>query len=438
MTLDGLSLVFGAMAGFLAAALLSGFFLLRAERAKTALRDDQDKKIDALNRELAAAREKSIAFEIEKNSLLERLNQHKTDLEKMEERFKSQFENLAHKIFDEKSVKFKKQSQESLGEILNPLKEKLNDFQKKVDESFGGHAKEQFALKKEIERIVAVNEKMTFQTESLTKALKGDSKTQGNWGEVILEKILEDSGLRKGEDYILQGADMKLKHPEGGQHQKPDVVVMLPEGKHIIIDSKVSLTHYDRFCAEEDETARAGHLKQFIASVKKHVTDLEHRRYQDTEKLGTPDFVLMFMPIEGAYALAIQQDRELQSFAWDKKIVIVCPSTLFATLRTVASIWRLEMQNKNAIDIAQKGGALYDKIAGFVEDMQKLGDQLKTVDKTYGGAMNKLSEGQGNIIRRTEDLKKMGVKASKSLPKDLMTEDGDEEDGKIALVSNAK
>lgn len=431
-----------------------GFLLFRAEREKTRIKanfqearekivsleteksafdqklkeiqnknTDQETKIEVMNSDLAAAREKAIVFETEKISLSERLEQHKIDLGKMEERFKVHFENLAHKIFDEKNAKFKEQSQESLGEILNPLKEKLNDFQKKVDDSFGGHAKEQFALKEEIKRIVDVNEKMTFQAESLTKALKGDSKTQGNWGEVMLEKILDDSGLRKGQDYIVQGVDMKLKHPDGGRHQKPDVVVMLPEEKHIIIDSKVSLTHYERFCAETEEDVRTEYLKQFIASVKKHVLDLEQRRYQDTEKLGTPDFVLMFMPIEGAYALAIQQDQELQTFAWGKKIVIVCPSTLFATLRTVASIWRLELQNKNAIEIAKKGGDLYDKVVGFVEDMQKIGDQIKNVDKTYGNAMSKLSEGRGNIIKKTEQLKELGVKASKSLPKDMVSDD---------------
>jgi DNA recombination protein RmuC len=354
----------------------------------------------------------------------------------MQEKFKLHFENLANNIFDEKTNKFKQQSQEILNECLSPLKERITEFHKKVDESFGTQAKEQFALKEEIKRIVEVNEKMTFQTESLAKALKGDMKVQGNWGEIILEKILEESGLRKDEDYILQGVDMQLKHPEGGQPQKPDVIVKLPEEKHIIIDSKVSLTHYERFCAEEEDGKCAGHLKQFLLSVKNHVLGLEQRRYQDIEKLSTPDFVLMFMPIEGVYALAVQKDRDLHSFAWSKKIIIVCPSTLYATLRTIASLWRLELQNQNALEIATRGGALYDKIAGFVEDMQKIGNQLETINKTYTGAMIKLSDGRGNILRQTQQLKALGAKASKSLPKELINNDdaGESDDLKLSKV----
>ncbi len=209
------------------------------------------------------------------------------------------------------------------------------------------HSKEQYSLKSEIERIVKVNEQMTSQTTDLTKALKGDFRTQGNWGEIILERILEESGLRLGEDYILQGAEMRMKHPDAGQTLKPDVVVKLPEDKHIIIDSKVSLTDYERYSSEEDEQIRLEHLKQFLYSVKKHVNDLEQRRYQDVDQLKTPDFVLMFMPIEGAFSLTIQHDHELHSFAWGKKVVIVCPSTLYATLRTISSIWQSRENNAN-------------------------------------------------------------------------------------------
>lgn len=354
------------------------------------------------------------------------LLQKNARLMQQEETQASQFENLANRIFQEKSDRFKRESQESLTQLLSPLRDRLNDFQKKVDDSFGAQIKEQVSLKKEIENIIRINQQMTVQTESLTRALKGDVKAQGNWGEVILEKILDDSGLRKGQDYIVQGEGMGLRNADGGQ-QRPDVIVMLPEDKHIIVDAKVSLTHYERFCAADTTEARTVALKEHLNSIRAHVNGLEKRRYQDTEKLGTPDFVLMFVAVEGAYALAMQEDPTLHSFAWDKKIVIVCPSTLFATLRTIASVWRLELQNRNAEEIARQGGNLYDKIVGFVEDLQQLGLRLDAARGTFDGAMKKLSEGNGNILRRVENLRTLGIKNTKRLPKDMAGQDDDTE-----------
>jgi len=338
----------------------------------------------------------------------------------LEEKFTLQFENLANRIFEEKSDRFKKESQEGISHLLSPLREKLNDFQKKIDESFGAQMRDQISLKEQIRHIVAVNEKMTLQTESLTRALKGNAKVQGNWGEVMLEKILEASGLRRDEEYIVQGSGLGLRHAETGGVIKPDVIIMLPEEKHIIVDAKVSLTAYERFVAEDAPEARAPHLQAFLSSVRQHVKDLEARRYQDTEKLGTPDFVLMFMPIEGAYSLALQEDPSLHEFAWDKKIVLVCPSTLFATLKTIDSVWRLERQNKNADDIAKRGGLLYDKVVGFVKDMEDLGKKITAAQKTYDEAFGKLSSGRGSIITQTEHLKTLGAKASKSMPAELL------------------
>ncbi|MCK4944975.1 MAG: DNA recombination protein RmuC [Alphaproteobacteria bacterium] len=358
----------------------------------------------------------------EMNKQVQDLLQKNARLEQLEEKFALQFENLANRIFDEKTNKFKKESQESLGQLLNPLRERLQEFQKKVDDSFGAQVKEQISLKKEIENIISVNKKMSLQTENLTKALKGDVKAQGNWGEIILEKILENSGLRKGTDYIIQGASLGLRHAEDGSIIKPDVVIMLPEDKHIIVDAKVSLTAYERYCATEDVSLRARHLKEYLASIRAHVNGLEKRRYQDTEKLGTPDFVLMFMPVEGAYSLAIQEDIGLHGYAWDKKIVIVCPSILFATLKTIASVWRLELQNRHAQEIARQGGGLYDKIAGFVKDMQELGSRINKSQEVYNEAFKKLSTGNGNILKRTQDLKALGIKTSKKLPKELADE----------------
>jgi DNA recombination protein RmuC len=348
------------------------------------------------------------------------LLQKNAKLEQLEEKFALQFENLANKIFDEKNDRFKKESQESIASLLNPLRERMQEFQKKVDDSFGAQVKEQISLKKEIENIISVNEKMTQQTESLTRALKGDVKAQGNWGEVILEKILEDSGLKKGVNYTLQGEDMRLKHADDDTRRlQPDVIVHLPEDKHIVIDAKVSLNAYERYSATEDAAEKNLHLKSFLTSVRARVNELAERRYQDA-KLTTPDFVLMFMPIEGAYSLAVQKDPELHGYAWNKKIVIVCPTTLFATLKTIDSVWRLELQNRHAEEIARQGGALYDKVVGFVEDMQGLGSRLSATQKTFDAALNKLSDGTGSILSRTQKLKTMGVKTGKALPKELI------------------
>ncbi len=276
------------------------------------------------------------------------LSRRNAQMEQLEEKFSLQFENLANRIFDEKNDKFKKESSEGIAQLLNPLRERLQEFQKKVDDSFGAQVKEQISLKKEIEHIVSVNKEMSLQTENLTKALKGDAKMQGDWGEYILEKILEDSGLKKGVNYTLQGAEMGLKHADDNSRRlQPDVIVHLPEDKHIVIDAKVSLNAYERYSAAEDPAEKALHLKAFLAAVRARVNELSERRYQDA-KLTTPDFVLMFMPIEGAYSLAVQKDPELHGYAWNKKIVIVCPTTLFATLKTIDSVWKLELQNRHA------------------------------------------------------------------------------------------
>ncbi len=395
----------------------------RAEQFKE-MADALQQETDELQDALRAAREDTVRSETEKKAFMQEIERNKEERAKMEEMMIGKFENLSHKIFDEKNEAFKRQSKESIGSLLNPLQEKLQDFERKVNESFGDQAKQQFSLKEEIKNIVASNKEMRTQAEDLTNALKGDTKAQGNWGEVILERILEDSGLRKDTDYTTQGGGMGLRNDEG-KLQKPDVIVNLPENKHVIIDSKVSLTHYERFFSEEQDEPRARHLKDFLDSVKRHINDLEERRYQTTEKLGTPDFVLMFIPIEAAYILAVQEDPEIQNYAWGKKVILVCPTTLFATLKTVASVWRLELQNKNAQEIAREGGLLYDKIEGFVTDMQKLGQQMDTTHKTYEKAMGKLSVGRGNILSKTEKLKELGAKTSKSLPADLIDKDED-------------
>lgn len=322
---------------------------------------------------------------------------------------------MASAVLEDLSARFSTQSEKKIGDLLHPVQQHLNDFKKLVVDSFTAHGKEQHTLKSEIEKIV-------LQADSLTKALRGDVKAQGNWGEVMLEKILEESGLRKGTDYIIQATDLGLAGADGNR-LRPDVIVNMPDNKHIIVDSKVSLIAYERFSAAADDTTRAACLQDFLRSVKTHVNGLEQKRYQDIEKLGTPDFVVMFMPIEGAYSLAVQQDPELHSYAWNKHIVLANPANLFAILRTVQNLWRIEMQNRHAQEIARQGGALYDKFAGFVEDMQSIGAQLSRTQKTYDDALGKLSEGKGNLISRAENLKSLGIKASKSLPKELTGKD---------------
>ncbi len=358
---------------------------------------------EQLKSERTAFHERALTAEAENKAL-------KQQMKEQQEQLRAEFTNTANKILENVSTKFSTQSEKQIGDLLNPLRERLGEFQKTVVDSFSTQGKEQHTLKAEIQKIV-------LQTDGLTKALRGDVKAQGNWGEVILERILEEAGLRKDHEYTTQGENMGLTGAAGNRLQ-PDVIINLPDGKHIIVDSKVSLTSYERFCSEADELAKAVHLKEFLKSVKNHINGLEQKRYQDIEKLGTPDFVLMFMPVEGAYSMAVQQDQELHSYAWGKKIVIVCPATLFATLRTVASLWRIESQNRNAQEIARQGGALYDKFVGFVDDMHAIGKQAAKLQDTYDQAMNKLKDGRGNLINSVEKIRQLGLKPSKSLPKE--------------------
>ena len=344
--------------------------------------------------------ERAITAETENRNLQAQLTQQ-------QEQLRAEFKNTASTIFDDFSLK----SEKKIGDLLNPLRERLGEFQKKIDDSFTAHGKEQHSLKTEIEKIV-------LQTDGLTKALRGDVKAQGNWGEVMLERILEESGLKRGEDYIVQAAGMGLSNADGGRMQ-PDVIVNLPDNKHIIIDSKVSLTSYERYCSEKEEAIRAAHLRDFLKSVKSHINGLEAKRYQDLEKLTAPDFVMLFMPIEGAYSLAVQSDAELHAYAWGKKIVLVCPATLFASLRTIASLWRIERQNRNTQEIARQGGLLYDKFVVFFENMQDIGDKISGLQKSYDNAAARLSTGSGNLVARVQKLKQLGATASKSLPKEL-------------------
>ena len=310
----------------------------------------------------------------------------------------------------------------NIGELLSPLKEKITDFEKKVDQSNKENLENNSALREQLRNLKELNQRITKEAENLTKALKGESKTQGSWGEFILESILEKSGLVKGREYEVQESFTN----DNGKRYQPDVIVKLPDNKNIIVDSKVVLVAYERYVNEEDETEKASFLKMHIQSVRKHIKDLSDKNYQHLYGVEGLDFVLMFIPIEPAFSLAVQHDAELFSDAYDKNIVIVSPSTLIATLRTISNIWKNEYQNRNALEIARQGGALYDKFAAFSEDLLKVGKSLNTTQEAYKDAMNKLVDGKGNLVTRAETIRKLGAKTSKVIEPKLIERSEDD------------
>ena len=345
-------------------------------------------------------------------SLQQLLDSQKEEIVKIQEEAKLQFENLANKILEEKTLKFTEQNQQNLKNILNPLQEKITDFEKKVEnthkESIDYHA----ALRQQILGLKEMNLQMSKETLNLTKALKGDSKIQGNWGELVLERVLEKSGLEKGREYEIQ----KSFTTEEGNRVQPDVIINLPDGKKMIVDSKVSLTAYEKYINEEDDEQKSSFLKEHVNSLKRHVEQLGSKNYQHLYQMESPDFVLLFIPIEPAFAIALNEETQLYNKAFERNIVIVTPSTLLATLRTIDSMWTNQKQQENAYEIARQAGALYDKFDGFVTDLVKIGKKMDEAKTEYEGAMNKLVDGKGNLITSVQKLKIMGAKAKKSLP----------------------
>lgn len=362
-----------------------------------------------------------VQVQTEHKNLQAKLSDQKEELEKLNERFAHEFKNLANEIFEEKSKKFTEQNKTNIHDILNPLKEKIGEFQRKVEETNKEGAERNTSLVQQIKHLSELNKQITKEAENLTKALKGDSKAQGNWGEVILERILEKSGLEKGREYETQVSETG----DDGKRYQPDVVIRLPDNKHVVIDSKVSLTAYERFTNEESDTEKLAQLKLHINSIKAHVKGLSEKSYQNLYGLDGLDFVLLFIPIEPAFTLAVQHDQDLFNDAYSKNIVIVSPTTLIATLRTIASIWKQEYQNKNAIEIARQSGALYDKFQSFTEDLISIGKHLNGTQKAYQESMKKLSEGSGNLVKRAESIKKLGAKASKQIDERLLNRSED-------------
>ena len=374
------------------------------QKQNNEIKDLQNEKnnLIALKSELSAQNE----------SLQKLLDSQKEEIVKIQEEAKLQFENLANKILEEKTLKFTEQNQQNLKNILNPLQEKITDFEKKVEnthkESIDYHA----ALRQQIIGLKDLNVQMSKETVNLTKALKGDSKIQGNWGELVLERVLEKSGLEKGREYEIQ----KSFVTEEGNRVQPDVVINLPDGKKMIVDSKVSLTAYEKYINEDEEEQKSAFLKEHVNSLKRHIEQLGNKNYQHLYEMESPDFVLLFIPIEPAFAIALNEDTQLYNKAFEKNIVIVTPSTLLATLRTIDSMWTNQKQQDNAIEIARQAGALYDKFEGFVTDWLKIGKKMDEAKSEYEGAMNKLVDGKGNLITSVQKLKIMGAKAKKSLP----------------------
>lgn len=349
-------------------------------------------------------------------NLQEKLQEQNEQVNELQQKFAIEFKNLANEIFEEKSKKFTDQNKVNISELLNPLKEKITDFEKKVEQNSKESLEQSTALKEQLKNLRDLNQQMSKEAENLTRALKGDSKAQGNWGEFILESILEKSGLEKGREYIVQESFTD----ESGRRFQPDVIINLPENKNLIIDSKVSLIAYDRFIGSSTEEDQALQLKTHIQSIRTHLKQLDKKKYQSLYGVDGLDFVLMFIPIEPAFSLAVQHDGELFNDAYTQNIVIVSPSTLIATLRTIANIWKNEYQNRNALEIARQGGDLYDKFVNFTEDLIKVGQSLDGTQRVYKEAMKKLYEGRGNLIARAEKIKELGAKTSKSLDQKLI------------------
>jgi DNA recombination protein RmuC len=350
----------------------------------------------------------------------EKLKEQRIEMETMKTQFNKDFELIANKILDEKTLKFNESQHKSLDQILHPFKENIKAFEEKVDKVYKNESDERNTLKGIINTLVEQSKQIQNEAHNLTRALKGDNKKQGNWGEMILERVLERSGLVKGSEYRVQTSYIN----DQGQRLQPDVIIDLPDEKNLIIDAKVSLIAYERWVNTEIEEEKAQFAKQHIDSLRGHIVNLASKNYCDLYQINSPDFVLLFVPIESSFSLSIALDNELFNFAWDKRVVMVSPSTLLATLRTIAGLWTQERQNRNVLEIAREAGLLYDKFVGFTEDFSRIEKQISVLAKSHEEARKKLDSGRGNVISKIEKLKTLGAKTSKQIdPKYLDVED---------------
>jgi DNA recombination protein RmuC len=423
-----LAVIAGVLAGIVVALLLGAGKTrkkLAAEAERRAVAEEKSSRIPVLEENLDKARQENTLLQTRMSELDTRLEDERKNgeeklilLQEARDQLKLEFQNVANKIFEDKSQKFTAQNKENIEGVLKPMREQLVDFKKKVEDVYDKESKDRVSLLTEIIHLKSLNERISEDAINLTNALKGQSKTRGSWGEMILERVLEESGLHKGREYEVQ----VMYASEEGQRRHPDVIVHLPEGKDIVIDSKVSLTAYEKYCSADTEEKREKRLKEHVISIRTHIKELSNKRYEELEGISTLDFVLMFLPIEGAFWTAIESEQGLFNEAFDKNIMLVSPSTLLATLRIINNIWRYEDQNKNALIIAKKAGDLLDKFVGFVDALEDVGQKLGKAQESYLTAHKRLSEGTGNLVRRTEELKQLGVKAKKELPEGLVAQ----------------
>ena len=395
---------------------------LERDKADKALQDERvryDAAITALNQELNIEKSRIVKAEEAFKAQRERLADQERSIQEIQQKFQLEFQNIANKLLDEKSQKFVETNRAHLDILLNPLKENIKAFEEKVDKVYNMEAAERNTLKGVISQLMELNKLISNEAQNLTKALKGDSKKQGNWGEVILERVLERSGLVKDREYRMQASFVT----EDGNRLQPDVIIDLPDEKHLIIDAKVSLVAYERLVNCETEDERKLYSKAHVESIRNHVLNLSSKNYHDLYQINSPDFVLLFVPIESSFSFAVQLDAELFSDAWEKKVVIVSPSTLLATLRTISSIWKQERQNRNVLEIARLSGAMYDKFVGFIGDMEGIGKNIKQSQTAYDSAISKLTEGNGNLTKTAEKIKGLGAKANKQLDQKYLDEE---------------
>lgn len=400
--------------------------IVRANERLTASQED-NKRLEGEKESLAALRDQLVAerqrlsnqvaeltaeLEAERSQGAEKI----TLLKNAEEQLSNRFKALASEILEDKTKRFTEQNQTNLNQLLEPLKVRIAEFQGKVQEVYVQEGKDRSALAEQVKQLMALNNQLSKDAHNLTSALKGQAKAQGNWGELILERVLEASGLRKGHEYDVQESHTRAD----GSRAQPDVVVHLPEERHLIVDAKVSLTAYEEYASAETDHQREAAVRRHLDSVRAHVRELSEKNYQQLYGLQSLDFVLMFIPVEPAFMLAISQDSDLWQDAWKRNVLLVSPSTLLFVVRTVAHLWRQEQQSRNAQEIANRGAELYDKLAGFVEDLDALGNRLQQAQKAYDNAYSKFTGGRGNVIRQAEMLKELGVKPSKQLPQSLV------------------
>ncbi|TCD03066.1 DNA recombination protein RmuC [Pedobacter psychroterrae] len=412
MEIIGIALfIFSLLVAFM---IYKSWAMLKEEKVK--LQDElNDLRISYMN-------ERDKVVKAEENLIAQREKQIAQEqyIAELQQRFKLEFENIASKLLEEKSAKFTEQNRASMDIILNPFKEHIKSFEEKVEKVYKSESDERNVLKGVISQLMDQTKQIQEDANNLTRALKGDSKKQGNWGEVILERVLERSGLVKDREYRIQTS----LNTEQGSRVQPDVIIDLPDDKHIVIDAKVSLIAYERLVTAENEVDRDLYIKQHLISVKTHIQGLSGKNYHGLNQLNSPDFVLLFMPIESSFGIAVQQDAELFNYAWDRKVVIVSPSTLLATLRTIASIWKQERQNRNVLEIARLSGTMYDKFVGFLTDMESIGRNIKQSQDAYDKALNKLSSGAGNLSNTSEKIKKLGAKATRQIDTKFLDQQG--------------